>query len=104
MPENTSDPVAAALDEMEHRAGDERHDMGLADSDARASADDVPRLVGALKAVLALAGEWDGRGQDMDDGTGMTLTSIRANTLYGCAQQLRAAISGELLGEESGNE
>ena len=49
-----------------------------------ASAEDVPRLLAALEAVLKLTGEW--------------------NALWPCATQVREAITAELTGKEAGND
>lgn len=62
---------------------------------------DFDGLLAAVEAVLEVAGRWDVQAQEMDDGTGMTLTSVRAMKMHACALEIRNAITRTLTGEDS---
>ena len=60
---------------------------------------DVPRLVAALEAALALADEW--YGPDESGLPSSALTEDREWVRQGCADELRAAIAAALPGRET---
>jgi hypothetical protein len=111
MASETPDPVAAGLGA---RIAEVSEDVTLAAAAvanerlapsarreaARELAHWAPRLLGAVEAVLKLIADWEVHAQEIDDGTGMTLTSVRAMKLRGCADQLREVITRELLAKE----
>lgn len=85
-----ADPLAAALEEIRERSG-MAADPGVANLvrtyRAVESADDVPRLLKAVEAALAEAAKWKrlaAPGDAQDE----------------CADNLRQAITRELLGKE----
>lgn len=105
----TPDPVAGRLAAVQLRAENVRECPGDAPdalwrSVHKRSAADVPALLAVVEAVLAKAAEWEQRAAGMDDGTGMTTTSVRAMALRGCVQEGREAISHALLGEGEAGE
>lgn len=84
------DPLAAALERIGERTADVRaaYATGFGgNAAARESAEDVPRLLAAVEAAIASASRWKrfaAPGDAQDE----------------CADDLRQAITRELLGEE----
>ncbi len=83
---------AAILAAMRER--DDRVAMGSPRDPA-----DVPRLLAAVEAALALAGEWDRQAADHAEGLRPSLNDWEGAALSRCAGALRAAVTTALTGE-----
>ena len=108
MPDAPADPVAARLAEMRRNSRWTSSADEIAEPGANAvkSARDVPALLAAVEAALALAGKWqqesdDMREQSVRDGLHPALAGAHreANRIRFLATELSRAISAALTGE-----
>lgn len=109
MADQTPDPVAAGLEAVKERA--EALCASHADEDCEGTSEpctghDALRLVAAVEAVLALAGDWSAKAQEIADkitldanDAGIAMRLLVHSDHQKHAKALREAISAALLGE-----